>query len=171
LCHATADKFELVEPGATGRSLAVRFQDELMQMRATFAPHAVSAHFPAALIPTGTLFLLFAVVCGYPPLEFAAFALLVVIVVSIPLTMLTGFLMWKKSYQKSRSAIFQKKICLAWTLLLVALPTLVWRWLNPDLLARGKAAVVFYLLLTMLMLVCVTLLGHYGGVLVSAKRK
>lgn len=170
LCHAPADKFELVAAVASP-SLVTVVKEGLRQMRATFSPHAVSAHFPAALIPTGTLFLVLAVICGYPPLEFAVFALLVVIVVSIPLTMLTGYLMWRKIYQKSPSAIFIKKIYLAWALLLVALPTLVWRWLNPDLLARGGITIMFYLLLNMLMLMCVTLLGHYGGMLVSAKRK
>jgi uncharacterized membrane protein len=170
VCHATADKFELVET-AVNRSLGLRLKDELLQMRETFAPHAVSAHFPAALIPTCTLFLLLAVVRGYQPLEFAAFALLVVIVISLPLTMLTGFLIWQKNYRKSRSAIFIKKICLAVTLLLVALPTLLWRWFNPDLLAGGGAVVVPYSLIHLLMLACVTLLGHYGGMLASAGRR
>lgn len=171
LCHATADKFELVVPVAANRSLATAVKQELRQMRATFAPHAVSAHFPAALVPTCALFLFLAAICGYPSLEFAAFALLVVILVSLPLTMLSGYLMWKTNYQKSRSAIFQKKICLAWVLLLVALATLLWRYLNPDPLASGGVVLVFYLLLHVLMLACVTLLGHYGGMLVFARRK
>lgn len=170
LCHATADKFELVEAAASS-SLATTVKQELRQIRATFAPHAVSAHFPAALIPSCVLFLILAAVRGHYPLEFAAFALLVLIVISIPLTMLTGYLMWRKIYQKSYSVIFQKKICLAWALLLVAFPTLLWRWFDPELLARGGIGVAFYLLLNMVMLMCVTLLGHYGGMLVSAKRK
>lgn len=140
-------------------------------MRETFAPHAVSAHFPAALIPTCTLFLFLAVICGYRPLEFAAFALLLVIVISIPLTMLTGFLIWQKNYQKTLSAIFLKKICLAGGLILIALPTLLWRWTHPDLMVSGGVVVVLYLLLHLLMLACVTLLGHYGGMLVAAQRK
>lgn len=170
LCHATADKFELVEAAASA-SLATTIKEELRQMRATFAPHAVSAHFPAALIPTAVLFLLLAVISTNRPLEFVAFSLLVVILISLPLTILTGFLIWQKNYQKSRTAIFIKKICLAGALLLIALPTLLWRWSNPELLASGGVVVVFYLLLHFLMLVCVTFLGHYGGMLVSAKRK
>lgn len=171
LCHAAADKFELVETVAVSRSLMLKFQDELILMRTTFAPHAVAAHFPAALIPTAVLFLLLAVVFTNSSLEFAAFALLVVILISLPLTMLTGFLIWQKNYQKSRTAIFIKKICLAGALLLIALPTLLWRWSNPELLASGGVVVVLYLLLHLLMLACVTFLGHYGGMLVSAKRK
>lgn len=170
LCHAAADKFELVETVAVSRSLMLKFQDQLIQMRATFAPHAVSAHFPAALIPTAVLFLLLAVIFTNRALEFAAFALLVVVLASLPLTMLTGYLTWQKNYQKSRTAIFQKKICLAWVLLLVALTTLVWRYLNPDMLATGGVVEVFYLLLNLLMLTCVTLLGHYGGMLVAIRR-
>ncbi len=171
LCHATADKFERIEGVADNRSLAGSFGEELRQMRETFAPHAVSAHFPAALIPTCVLFLALAAVYGYRPLEFSAFALLVVIVFSIPLTMLTGFFLWRKNYQQSRSTIFQRKIALAWVLLLVALSTLLWRLLIPDVLERGGAGLVLYLGLNCLMLVCVTMLGHYGGLLVAAKRK
>lgn len=171
LCHATADKFELVEPVVRSHSFVSMFREEFRQLRETFAPHAVSAHFPAALIPTCVLFLLITEVCGYLPLEFAAFALLVVIVISIPLTMLTGFFLWHKNYHRARSAIFKKKIVLAWALFLVALATLIWRLVTPDLLINGGAGAAFYLLLNLMMLVCVTLLGHYGGMLISAKRK
>jgi len=171
LCHATADKFELVEPAAIDSSLDVGLKAGLRRMRETFAPHAVAAHFPTALIPTCSLFLLLAIIYSYPALEFAAFVLLMVVVAIMPLTMLTGFLLWRKDYQKVRSVIFNRKICLAWILLLVALVTLSWRWFNPDLVAKGGVSLGLYLLLNLLMLVCVTLLGHYGGVLVAAKRK
>lgn len=171
LCHATADKFELIETAAENRSLVATLKEELRRMRETFAPHAVSAHFPTALIPTCSLFLLLAVVCSYPPLEFAAFALLMVVLIGILLTMLTGFLLWRKNYQKVRSVIFNRKIRLAWVLLLVAVVILSWRLISPDLVAEGGAALVLYLLLNLLMLVCVTLLGHYGGMLVAEKRK
>ena len=140
-------------------------------MRATFAPHAVSAHFPAALIPVSVLFLFLAVICSNPSLEFAAFALLVVVAVIIPLTMLTGFFLWRKNYQQVRSLIFNRKICLAWTLFLVTLVTLAWRLSTPDLVAKGGVPLILYLLLNLFLLVCVTLLGHYGGMLIAAQRK
>lgn len=171
LCHAPADKFELIGSVEQDEPFVSRFQEALYQMRETFAPHAVSAHFPAALIPTCVLFLLLAVVSGSPSLEFAAFALLVVIVISIPVTMLTGFFIWQKNYRKSRNVIFKKKITLAWLLLLVAAAIMIWRLLAPDLLSNGGAGAAFYLLLNLFMLACVTLLGHYGGMLVSAQRK
>jgi len=171
LCHAGSDKFELIATVPAGSSLVHKLRDELRQMQKTFAPHAVSAHFPAALIPTCTLFLLLAVICVYPPLEFAAFALLVMIVISVPLTMLTGLFIWQKNYQQSLSPLFVKKISLAVVLLLLALATLGWRWFNPDPLAGGTGAMWIYSLLHLLMLICVTLVGHYGGVLVSARRK
>ncbi|WP_224746912.1 rubredoxin-like domain-containing protein [Pelovirga terrestris] len=171
LCHATADKFELIESVGQSRSFAGRLKEALGQMRETFAPHAVSAHFPAALIPTAVLFLVLAMVSGSRSLEFAALALQVVIVVSIPVTMLTGFFIWQKNYHKSRSVIFKKKIALAWLLLLIASAIMMWRLLAPDLLSNGGAGSAFYLLLNFFMLACVTLLGHYGGMLVSAQRK
>lgn len=171
LCHAPAEKFELVEPVEDIKPHVAGFGHELRQMRDTFAPHAVSAHFPTALIPTCSLFLLFAVVCSHSPLEFAAFALMMVVMISIPLTMLTGFMLWRKNYQKVRSAIFNRKIGLAWMLLLVGVASLSWRLINPDLVVEGGVPLILYLLLNLLMLVCVTFLGHYGGMLVAQKRR
>jgi uncharacterized membrane protein len=171
LCHATADKFELVETVAGNRSLVAGLNEELCRMRETFAPHAVSAHFPTALIPTCSLFLLLAIIYSYPALDFVAFSLLMVAVASIPLTMFSGFLLWRRSYRKVRSVIVDRKIRLAWILLFIAAVTLSWRWLYPDLVTNGGIALVLYLLLNLLMLVCVTLLGHYGGMLAATKRK
>lgn len=171
LCHAPAEKFELVEPVEDNKPDVAGFGYGLRQMRDTFAPHAVSAHFPTALIPTCSLFLFLAVVYSHPPLEFAAFALLMVAMISIPLTMLTGFLLWQKNYQKARNVIFNRKIRLAWMLMLVAMVTLSWRYISPDLVVEGGVPLVLYLLLNLLMLVCVTFLGHYGGLLVAQKRR
>jgi hypothetical protein len=171
LCHATADKFELVESAVANRSLVAGLKEELRQMRETFAPHVVSAHFPTALIPTCCLFLLLAIIWSYPPLDFAAFSLLMVAVAGMPLTMFSGFLLWRRTHRKVRSVIVIRKIRLAWTLLLVASLTLSWRWLYPDLVTKGGIALVLYLLLNLLMLLCVTLLGHYGGMLSATRRK
>ncbi len=171
LCHAAADKFELVGTAADNRSFVAGLLEELRRMRETFAPHAVSAHFPTALIPTCSLFLLLAVISSYSSFEFTAFSLLMVVMISIPLTMLTGFLLWRKNYQQVRSVIFNRKIRLAWVLLLVAVVTLSWRIISPALVAEGGVPLVLYLLLNLLMLVCVTLLGHYGGMLVTKKNK
>ena len=171
VCHAAAEKFVLIEDVDAGTPIASVLKTELRQIYEVFAPHAVAAHFPTALIPTATLFLLVVLLFGYQPLEFAASALLVVTVAAVPMTMITGFMIWQRDYQKSASAVFTKKISLALVLLAVSITTLLWRLWHPDVMVAGGPAAFFYFLLYLLMLVCVTLLGHYGATLISRARK
>ncbi len=171
VCHAAAEKFELVEEAGAGLSVATVLKSELHHIYKVFAPHAVAAHFPTALVPTATLFLFFVLLFGYQPLEFSALALLAVTIAVIPITMITGFIVWCRDYQKSDSAVFKKKIALAWILLAVSAATLLLRFWHPDIMVAGGLPTAFYFFLHLLMLTCVTLLGHYGATLVYTARR
>ncbi|MFO7766835.1 MAG: DUF2231 domain-containing protein [Pelovirga sp.] len=171
VCHAGAEKFVPVEDTAAGLPIVSELKAELRQIYEVFAPHAVAAHFPTALVPTAILFLLIGLLFDYRPLEFAAFAVLVVAVVVVPITMVTGLIIRHKDYQASSSAVFRKKIALAWVLLAVGAVTLLWRFWYPEVMVANGSSTVFYFVLHLVMFICVTLLGHYGATLVYGARK
>ncbi len=165
VCHADASKFVLVAEVAE-ENLATGLKSLLQEMRETFVPHAVAAHFPNALLPTLVLFLGLFLLTGAASLETSAFYLLVVCTLAVPATFASGLYDWKKHYSGELTPIFRKKIILAAVLSGVGLICLLWRWLDPQLLIDGGPAAWVYLLLVGLLLACVTLLGHYGGMLV-----
>lgn len=171
LCHATADKFVLVDDAPEKGTIIARMLDELGQMRRAFVPHAVFSHFPVALIPTAVLFHLLFLVTGQYLLELVGSAVLLVAGVSVPLTLVTGLSAWEKRFGAVRAPIFLKKNTLARALLLLCWTAVLWRWLDPQVLTGGGLPAFLFVVLDLLLLACVTLLGHYGGVLVFGTRQ
>ncbi len=168
ICHAGAEKFELVQPDGSAEE-AKGISGLVREMIDSVIPHAVFSHFPNALIPTTVLFAGLFLLFGGEAFETTAFYLLIVSVLSVPPTLATGLYDWKNSFNGEAAPIFRKKIILASLLLICGLIAAVWRWQVPDLLAAGGWAAWSFLGLLALMLGCVTLLGHYGGRLVFAK--
>jgi uncharacterized membrane protein len=152
-----------------GTSIA-RMLNELGQMRRAFVPHAVFSHFPAALIPTAVFFHLLFLLTGQFLLELVGSAVLLVAGLSVPLTLVTGVSAWKSRFGSLRAPIFLKKNSLARALLLLCWVAILWRWLDPQVLTAGGLPAVFFFLLELMLLACVILLGHYGGVLVFGAR-
>ena len=138
----------------------------LRDMVDTFVLHAVAAHFPSGLLPTAAAFLGLFLLTGQVQLETAAFFLLVAAVLVTPVSIVSGIRDWRGKFAGTRARIFYKKIALAHTLFFCGVAALWLRWDHPRLLLAGGAAGGWYLGLLAVMLVCVVLLGHYGGKLV-----
>ncbi len=159
VCGAGSEKFVPVEVPKAGL---------LREMIETFQPHAVAAHFPNALLPTGVLFVAIAVVLGKSSFETAAFYLLCVVLVTAPATMATGIREWQTKFDGQKAVIFKKKIALASCLTLLAMATVAFRYNHPEIMQAAGSVKLLYFALLLAMLGCVTLLGHYGGKLVLA---
>lgn len=178
VCKVDASKFELVsEPESDAADEPKKKSDKLKaealalikEMQATFVPHAVAAHFPNALLPTAFLFLVLFIVSGQVSFETSSFYLLLVLMLSVPPTFATGLYDWKKKYSGELTPIFRKKIILGLVLFGVGSFAALWRLFNPEVLTSGGFSACAYSILILIMLGCVTLLGHYGGMLVFAK--
>ncbi len=178
VCGVDSSKFELVsapaaeepvEPATKIDQLKAQALTFVEEMRTAFVPHAVAAHFPNALLPTCFLFLLLAVFSGKETFEATTFYLLFVAFLSVPVTAVTGLVDWKKKYAGEPAPIFRKKIVLAIALFLLSVVATGWRWHSPEVLSSGGFSACAYSLLILAMLGCVSLLGHYGGLLVFAK--
>lgn len=166
VCHADASKFVLVTAEPETEEPAAQPPGLLREMLDALVPHAISAHFPNALIPVAVLFLGLFVLFRRESFETTAISLLVVAVLSVVPTFATGLYDWKTAYGGEQAPIFRKKIILATVLLVLGVITLLWRWRTPHLLLDGGWPARVFLGLVAGMLACVTLLGHYGGILV-----
>lgn len=174
VCQADASKFEMIgEPdvGQESRVDVVRKQALALftEMKASFVPHAVAAHFPNALLPTCFLFLLLFIVSGQASFESTVFYLLLVAFVAIPATFVTGLIDWKMKYSGELTSIFRKKIIFGLLLFCLSFVATFWRWQNPEVLSAGGLSACAYSILILATLGCVVLLGHYGGMLVFGR--
>ncbi len=171
VCYADASKFEPVMENDSVATRADARAGLLREMLEAFVPHAVSAHFPVALIPTTALFIALSWITARESFATSAVYLLVIAVVAVPLTFLTGLYDWKTRYAGEMAPIFRNKIILACVLLSLGVILLCWYWQDPDILSAGGGAAGLFSLVVLLMLACVTLLGHYGGMLVLGSRR
>jgi len=171
ICKVDASKLELLSDAETPASQQAGEQSLgfFAEMRSAFVPHAVSAHFPNALLPTLGLFLLLYFVSGNSSFELSSYYLLLITALVVPATFVTGLLDWKKHYGGKSATIFRNKILLGLLLLVLGTVSVLLRWLVPDVLSAGGWLTWLYCGLLLTMLICVTLLGHYGGMLVFAR--
>lgn len=179
VCGVDASKFELVaetpsqaaEPTTWRATLTQKGMDLFNEIQASFVPHAVAAHFPNALLPTGFLFLLLTAVSSENSFEATSYHLLFVAFLAIPATIATGLVAWKKKFSGELAPIFRKKILLSVVLFVLAILSTGWRWYHPEVFTSGGVSAWVYFLLIAAILGCVTLLGHYGGQLVFGRQQ
>ena len=143
----------------------------LNEMKRTFFLHAISAHFSNGLIPVAVLYLLLALLEGDPFFEHTVLHLLVIVLMAIPLSFVSGIADWKKKYNGAKAPIFIKKIRLAILLCLLAAAALSIRVADPGVMDGSGPLHWAYLLLLLAMLPVVVLLGHYGGKLSAGQRQ
>jgi uncharacterized membrane protein len=137
----------------------------------TFLLHAVAAHFPNGLLPAGALFLVAALATSNPYFERTGFYLLVLAVLSVPVSATSGVLDWKRRYGGLKVPVFYRKMVLAGLLFCLGVLAIVLRLATPDLFAQGGAVKAVYVGTVFAMLGPTVLLGHFGGKLVFYWRK
>jgi len=142
----------------------------LKDMQKTFLFHAIAAHFSNGLIPVSVLYLLLTLSTGSTYFEHTVEHLLLIVVMAIPVSFLSGINDWKKKYRAAKAPIFIKKIRLSFLLFTLCISVVAIRLSIPDVMNRQGVEHWIYIALLFSMLPVVTLLGHYGGKL-SAQSK
>lgn len=143
----------------------------LQEMRTTFILHAVAAHFPNGLIPVAVIFMLLALVSADPYSEHTVMHLLLVTLCMIPISFISGVRDWRRNFHGAKAPIFRKKLILATTLFLLCGFSLILRLRYPDVLSHLGFATLLYGASLLLMLLLVTLLGHFGAKLAAQVKK
>jgi uncharacterized membrane protein len=133
--------------------------------------HPIAVHFPNGVLPACLLFLYLSLLTGLQDLERAAFFLLIVVVLAVPVSLTSGFLDWKRNYAGRKVPVFYRKIGLASGLLAFGVVAALLRGLGPALFGPGGLLQWVYVVILTSMLFLVVLLGHWGGKLVFEWRK
>lgn len=145
-------------------------QSLFQEMKKTFMMHAIAAHFSNGLIPVAVLYLLLTIGSGSPFFEHTVEHLIVITLLAIPVSFLSGVHDWKTKYKGAKAPVFMKKLRLSGVLFALNLSAVVIRLTNPGVMAEPGVLHWVYVGLLLAMLPVVTLLGHYGGKLSSQPR-
>ncbi|NTW74996.1 MAG: hypothetical protein HGB29_09050 [Chlorobiaceae bacterium] len=145
-----------------------KFLDE---MKRTFFLHAIAAHFSNGLIPVTVLYLLIAFFSGDPFFEHTVLHLLVIVLLALPVSFLSGIADWKTKYNGAKAPVFTKKIRLGILLAVLAVGTISIRIFDQEVMTESGILHWAYILMSLGMLPVVVLLGHYGGKLSAGQRQ
>ncbi len=145
-----------------------KFIDE---MKKTFMLHAIAAHFSNGLIPVAVLYLLLALPTGDAFFEHTVIHLLVIVVMAIPFSFVSGIVDWKKKYKGAKAPVFEKKIRLGIALCVLALSATSVRLFVPGVMAEQGLLHWVYVSMLLAMLPVVVLLGHHGGKLTAGQKQ
>jgi phosphatidylserine synthase len=146
----------------------VKFIEE---MKKTFILHAVAAHFSNGLIPVAVLYLLLALPSSDVFFEHTVVHLLVIVLMAIPISFLSGIREWKTKYKGAKAPVFTKKIRLSVVLFALCVTAVSIRISVPGVMNGSGILFWTYTASLFVMLPVVVLLGHYGGKLSSGQRQ
>ncbi|WP_041277708.1 rubredoxin-like domain-containing protein [Desulfotalea psychrophila] len=132
--------------------------------------HPMLVHFPNGLLPVSLLFLALVYLFGGTQLQYAAFFNLIAVLIVLPAVMFTGYVEWQSRYRGARTLLFKIKIAASITVLTSLVILVLWRFVNPEVMAVGSSQRHLYFALAAFMVAAVALAGHLGGTLVHRGR-
>jgi uncharacterized Zn finger protein (UPF0148 family) len=128
--------------------------------------HPVSVHIPNGVLPVSVLFVILAVLFSGQGLAKAAFYNSVVVLLSMPLVLYTGYNAWQKKYGGGFTTIFVIKIIAALVVAVTCLLVVIWYIVNPGILSGSGGRLAGFVLLNLVMLAAAVVAGLIGGKLV-----
>lgn len=129
-------------------------------------PHPMVVHFPLVFFISATFCTVLYLLTGVRSWEVTGFHCLGGGVLFTPAAIVTGLFTWWVNYQARPLRAVTIKIILSPILLAVGTGALVWRWLQPEVLAgAGQGPGMVYLALICALTPLVSVVGWYGGTL------
>lgn len=162
-----ASKKDIVEPSSDEASKPHSSPNNLItDLMIKHHIHPVSVHFPNGVVPVAVLFVFLAVIFQFNGLARASFYNMVVVLLSLPLVLFSGFNEWKQKYQQSLTSMFMIKIIAALVVTASALIIVIWHLLDPAVTNSTSTLKTGFLLLHLIMLAAAGIAGFIGGKLV-----
>jgi uncharacterized membrane protein len=139
------------------------------RMMTALHAHPISVHIPNGVAPVAVLFALLAALFGSPTLERTATANLVIVFLSMPFVLFSGYNDWQRRYGGKMNKIFKGKIICGAFFTILAAWIVLWRIVNPEILVPGSSGRWFYILLHLALVASGAVAGYLGGKLVFGK--
>jgi predicted heme/steroid binding protein/uncharacterized membrane protein len=127
-------------------------------------PHPMVVHFPIVFMIAAPVFTLLALITGVKSFEVTGFHCLGGGVLFTPVAIVTGWFTWWLNYESRWLKPVVIKLIASPVLLLAGAGALVWRYQNPEILARwGESSGLIYLGLMCSLIPLVGLIGACGA--------
>ncbi|UCE84443.1 MAG: cytochrome b5 [Deltaproteobacteria bacterium] len=126
-------------------------------------PHPMTVHFPIAFVMLFSALNILYLVTGNESLETSAFHVLVAGLVATPVAMLTGPYNWWLNYASKWSRIIAVKVFGSLILITLVLVIFWWRVTTPEIMLHASGTRVFYMVLTLILPIVITVLGWFGA--------
>lgn len=124
-------------------------------------PHSTASHFSVSCIPLALIFFIIWLISGQPAFESAVFYLLIVGLISILVSGVTGIISWTVSYESKTTKTFNLKISLGILLFIIGLWTLIWRLTGQRVILSPPSSFIYLASFIIQTTICLVL-DHYG---------
>jgi len=138
-----------------------RLLDRFPQLRRR--PHPLLAHFPIVFLLSATFFSVLYRFTGNHSFDDTAFYCLGGGLLTLPLTVATGFFTYRLNFSSSADQTVRLEKALSYAVMTIALTAFVWRWLNPRVLTDLSGVNLIYFVLVLSLTPLVTANGYFGG--------
>ncbi|MGM0453875.1 MAG: rubredoxin-like domain-containing protein, partial [Thermodesulfobacteriota bacterium] len=128
--------------------------------------HPLSVHVPNGVLPITVLFMFVAAVFSAGFLAQAAFYYTIVVLLTLPFVLYSGYNAWQRKYGGALSNLFLVKIGAAAVVTATCFLVVIWYLVNPDVIMAGAARRAGFLVVNLIMLAAAGVAGFIGGKLV-----
>jgi hypothetical protein len=128
--------------------------------------HPMSVHVPNGVIPISVAFAFGAVFLNFAGLAEAAFYNNIVVVISFPFVLFSGYLSWKIKYRGFLSNRFLTKIISSTIATITAISLVIWYYTDPHVLASDSSYKWLFLAVNIILFGATSVSGFIGGKLV-----
>ena len=128
--------------------------------------HPISTHFPNGVLPISFLFIVLALISGATSLSTAAFYNTVMVLLTIPFVIFSGYVEWQHRYKGIMTNLFKMKIACAVIVTTGTLLMTVWWVASPNILHTASAGRNIFIFISLVTLAAAGIAGLIGGKLV-----
>ena len=126
-------------------------------------PHPAVVHIPIGLAVAMPVFEVFGLVAGSEFTEWAAYCCLILVLLSLPAAMATGYFTWWVNYHCARFGTVNWKRGLAWVALALALAAVLLRAFIFNPLTIRDPVVLIYFVIVLILATILGIVGFLGG--------
>jgi rubredoxin/uncharacterized membrane protein len=141
--------------------------ENILSLTVKHHAHPISVHIPNGVVPVSVLFLGLSVLGGFfdaATLSKAALFNMIVVLLSMPLVLITGWAEWQLKYNGATTSYFIIKLVCGGVVTILSFVIVLWFLIDPDVAMSAKRW--WFLLLNLILLGVVALAGHIGGKLI-----
>ncbi|MDH3349611.1 MAG: rubredoxin-type Fe(Cys)4 protein [Desulfobulbaceae bacterium] len=132
--------------------------------------HPITVHFPNGVLPAAVIFVVLSILLNHNCLQEAAYYNLILVTLTLPIVLFSGYVSWCKKYNKAMTKIFIIKITSAAICSSAAIILVIWRYNDPTIMDATSSTRWLFVLINIVMLAAAGLAGHLGGKLLFSNR-